>query len=256
MKVQRIMNRNVTTVRGDDTLSLALQTMLWAGIRHLPVLDGGRLEGVLTERDVLRFRASGVALPLTHPVREAMSRPVQTLHPEDPVVEAAERLTHERIGCLPVIQRGDLVGIVTRTDLLKVQVQEALSGQDLPPATARGLMTPDPLTAAPDDPVSDAVAKMSQAGVRHLPVVDGEGQLLGMLAAREVPFFQLEADTVDVRVGKVMSINVLTVEPDAPTSMLASAFTDWRLDAVPVVDSGGKLLGIISYIDLLNALVK
>jgi len=113
----------------DETASLgnAQQTMKSMQIRHLPVMSGGALVGILSERDILAARANADEDPWWKiPVRDAMQRPVHTAHPDDSVVEAAGRLAMSKIGSLPVVEHGKLVGIITVTDVLDAEVREAM----------------------------------------------------------------------------------------------------------------------------------
>jgi acetoin utilization protein AcuB len=255
MQLREIMQRDVTTIRSLDSISLATQTMLWTGVRHLPVVQQGDLVGVLSERDVLRFRTSGIASPLTRPVAEAMTAPARVAHPEDAITAAIERVYNERVGCLPVMDRGALVGIVTRTDLLAHHARLDPQPRSVTDMTAADIMTGAPITAAAGDALSEALHKMSAANIRHLPVVDGDGRLVGLLTDRDVRLPEVQSSGAGLRVGTVMATDVLTLTTGAPFSLLVSAFVDRRVDAVPVVDEAERLVGIVSYVDALRASV-
>jgi acetoin utilization protein AcuB len=97
-------------------------------IRHLPVLKEGRLAGIVSDRD-LRSAAPALGDPgrasALEKIRisEVMSRDVVTTRPEDPIEEAANRMQERRIGCLPVVEDGVLVGILTSSDVMEALVQ-------------------------------------------------------------------------------------------------------------------------------------
>jgi len=132
MKVEQRMNRDVVCVDEDEPLSTALQVILWGGHRHLPVLEQGRVVGVLTERDVLRHAArQGWGAGVSGRVKDAMSAPAEVASPGDDLPDAAAQMVASRVGCLPVVKAGRLVGILSRTDLL------AELSQDRPPKIAR-----------------------------------------------------------------------------------------------------------------------
>lgn len=266
MLVRDIMKRNVVSIRPEDSLSLAVQTMLWFGVRHLPVLHHGKLQGIISERDVLGHRATQAdGDPLRDPVEKAMRAPAKYIGPDASLTEAAERMAAEKIGCLPVIMRGDLVGMITTTDLLGEQVREAFHSTPihLPGLSAKDLMTPNPVRSVEDEHVSEAIAKMSLAGVRHLPVTDKKGTLVGFLSDRDIRLHaeelgrgRLTLKDPALRVGAIMQRQVRTVPLDTPIAALISLFGDWRLSALPVVDGTGGLAGIVSYVDVLRALTK
>ncbi|WP_243029843.1 CBS and ACT domain-containing protein [Thermus altitudinis] len=121
MLVKDVMRSPVLTVEPGMTLEEAYRFLLEKGIRHLPVVAEGKLVGILTDRD-LRLAMShlnpGGPLPGSTPVAAAMTRKVVTAHPLDPVEEAARVMREGKIGCLPVLEDGRLVGMVTGIDLL------------------------------------------------------------------------------------------------------------------------------------------
>jgi acetoin utilization protein AcuB len=131
MRVDQLMSRSVATIGIDETCDQALSQMLRLKVRHLPVLDGGgNLRGVLTDRDLRhQLFAPGVLERMGHvptmlllkerPVRRAMSAPAICLGAMAEVEEAAGIMRQHRIGSLPVLDGGKIVGIVTETDLLR-----------------------------------------------------------------------------------------------------------------------------------------
>lgn len=118
MTVLDLMTTKVITLRWKDTVETAQDRMEMAEVRHLPVLDGkGHLVGILSDRDIFRSRGLRQAPWL---VAEIMMRSVRTIAPEAPADEAVRRMLDLRIGCLPVVSGGKLVGIVTETDILSL----------------------------------------------------------------------------------------------------------------------------------------
>jgi len=127
-KVQDIMTRNPHTLEADDVLDLADDLMTMARIRHIPILAGGKLVGIVSQRDLFfsaLVKALGVQqreqkdLMKTIRARELMSRPVITISPGASVKEAARLMGENKIGCLPVVKGKQFVGIVTETDILR-----------------------------------------------------------------------------------------------------------------------------------------
>jgi CBS domain-containing membrane protein len=127
--VADIMTADVTTISPRDTLEFVEEAMEMFRFRHLPVEEDGRLLGVLTHRDVLRTAASSLVtgaekstekLRRRHPVADVMTRNVKTVGPDMRLAEAAKILADEKIGCLPVVDDGKLVGIVTEHDFVRL----------------------------------------------------------------------------------------------------------------------------------------
>ena len=136
LRVQDVMQSEVVTLQRCDRLDLAEDVMRLGSIRHMPVLASGRVVGVVSNRDLL---AAGLSRALDFEadqrrtflrsveVSEMMSKRVVTIGPGALLVEAAERMVMERIGCLPVVKPdGAFVGIVTETDLIRAAwIQDA-----------------------------------------------------------------------------------------------------------------------------------
>jgi len=126
MLVGKRMTRNPKTVSPDDPLSLAAGILREHRFHHLPVVEGGRLVGILSDAD-LRNASFGV-IPAAggpagdRPVREAMRTEVWSVTPDDSVEDALLILTREKFGALPVLSGDLLVGIITRADLLNAFV--------------------------------------------------------------------------------------------------------------------------------------
>ena len=109
MHVAEWMSRPVHTVAPATTVADAVALLRRHRIRHLPVMEGDRVVGVVTDRDL-----RGVALET--PVSAIMSRPVVVVSPRTAIDKAARLLFDRRIGCLPAVEDGQLVGILTQTD--------------------------------------------------------------------------------------------------------------------------------------------
>ena len=130
LQVRDVMSREVHTVKRNDELGIADALMKQERVRHLPVLDGdGEVCAVVSQRDLFRgalLRALGFGsraeeLMLKQvAVKEAMSSEIQTTAPDTPVADAARLMIERKIGCLPVIENGKLVGIVTETDFVRL----------------------------------------------------------------------------------------------------------------------------------------
>ena len=269
MKIREVMKRFPATINVDDDLALARDYMVWMGFRHLPVMNDGKLVGLLTERDVATYQArlgEGPRGGHDHPVERAMQHPVQTAIPDDSVTEAAARMAQYKIDCLPVTDMGELIGIITVTDILSAEVQAAMAPGPSAGPTVNEAMTRDPRVVHPNDHITDAAARMQTHGIRHLPVIDGEGKVMGMLSDRDVrgavgdPRRILDqfppVRIAELSVRDVMSTPAITVRAHELCTDVARYFVDLAASAVPVVDDDEKLVGIVSYIDILRVLAQ
>ena len=119
--VGQFMSTDLFTVRPDDLVDLAASVMDWRHIRHVPVEDDeGLLVGLVTHRALLRLLSHGGRATSSKPqmVRDIMVTEPKTVTPATPTLEAMEIMRRDRVGCLPVIEGGHLVGIVTSYDFL------------------------------------------------------------------------------------------------------------------------------------------
>jgi len=119
MEMIHIMTRHPDTVHPDDMLAKAKEMMEVAGFRRLPVVKDGAVVGMLTERDL---RAHGGYLETTK-VNAAMSSPVISVDPHTTVQDAARLMLRHKVGGLPVVENGKLVGVVTTIDMIAAFLQ-------------------------------------------------------------------------------------------------------------------------------------
>ena len=264
MKIGEIMEPNVATVVERDSVSLAMQIMLQREIRHLPVLRQGEVVGVISQSDLLA-NASDIADPENSQatVGELMSSPAQTIASHAPLGDAAAKMAVHKLGCLPVEDAGTLVGIVTTTDLLSGIAQSPVPDPAAP--SVETIMSTNVHAVMADGLLLDAVATMVRRGVRHLVVIDGLQRVVGMVSDRDIlstvgpPANLLEdaelPDAVDeMRIAAVMTPEPRTIRADATLDALSDALLADRIGALPVVDQADQLVGIVSYIDVLNRL--
>ena len=133
MLVRNKMTPNVITAAPDTTLAEALKLTRGNRIRHLPIVQNERLVGIVTDRDLRLAMPPVWASDTDHhelrnalntrAVREVMVTTIITTESDAPIEEAARKLYEHRIGCLPVLEDDELVGIITETDLLRAFVE-------------------------------------------------------------------------------------------------------------------------------------
>ena len=127
--VRDIMTTEVTTLGRNDSLQLVTDIMTLGRVRHFPVIDDGKVVGVVSQRDLYKASLGSVmkygekaqrAFLEGIPVKEVMSDPPITIAPHAAVQDAARLMMEKKIGCLPVLEGAQLAGIVTETDMLKL----------------------------------------------------------------------------------------------------------------------------------------
>jgi acetoin utilization protein AcuB len=133
MTIRELMTGGVITVRRETSVLEARDLMAKERIRHLPVTDVGReLVGIVTDRDIrlnLPSRATSLSVQeINHlltelTVGQVMTRSVITIGPDDPARTAAQLMLDHRIGALPVLDNGLLIGIISETDIVRAFVR-------------------------------------------------------------------------------------------------------------------------------------
>jgi CBS domain-containing membrane protein len=127
----------------------------------------------------------------------------------------------------------------------------------------KDLMTPVVLSVHPDDTVDTVYDLMNERGIRHLTVVDGDGDLVGLVSHRdllrsspiqraEVPLFLVREILRRTRVEEVMTSEVETAAPDTPASEAARILFENKFGCLPVLDERSKLVGILTESDFVR----
>jgi CBS domain-containing membrane protein len=136
LKVSDVMTADPTTLKSNDKLTLADDIMRLGRVRHLPVLDddGQKLVGIVSQRDLFRdalAQALGYGKDAQRKmldslaVKDVMATAVVTVRPDASLVYAARVLTERKIGCLPVVENGRLVGILTEGDFVALIARDS-----------------------------------------------------------------------------------------------------------------------------------
>ncbi|MDI1443557.1 CBS domain-containing protein [Polyangium sp. 6x1] len=263
--VQELMTRALLTVEEGESVAVAAQLMYQGSVRHLPVMRGAVLVGILSDRDILGLK-DGPLLDMA--VRDVMTSPVETTRPEASVEEASARMVARRIDCLPVLDEGErLVGILTSMDILAERGRLAHKGTagscGIP--LARDIMHRRVMTISTDLALREAIQMLVRSELRYLPVVNAAGRAVGMFSSRELRASVGDAATMlnggdgdDLEgktVGAVMRAGVVTVPQDASVLEIADKILDERQTAICVLDASERIVGIVTYVDVLAVLV-
>jgi acetoin utilization protein AcuB len=132
MYVGRRMTRNVVTVAKDASVLHVRNLLREKDINQVPVVDGKKVIGVITDGDIRENSASPASTLSVHELNyllsemkagDIMTRNPVTVSPETPIEEAAKILNEKGIGCLPVVSNDELVGIITTSDMLNVLLE-------------------------------------------------------------------------------------------------------------------------------------
>ena len=131
MQVGDVMKSAVKTTTPDQTFADVAKLLKDNEISSVVVMDGDRLLGIVTERDLVNLVAEGLD-PQAAKVADRMSTNLDTVEPRTDIAEAAEHMARLRIRHLPVLDKGTLVGIISIRDLTNWAVGEITGGHELP----------------------------------------------------------------------------------------------------------------------------
>ncbi|MDI6643299.1 MAG: CBS domain-containing protein [Candidatus Hodarchaeaceae archaeon] len=256
MRVNQIMSSPAIALDKDLPLSNAIDLMKRNEISRLVALEGGRIVGVLTEKDIAREMGSMHAYrlpPGRMHVSNVMTPNPITIAPDVTAKRAAEIMLDHDISGLPVVEGSNLVGIVTKLDFAKVCVnyEDVYVGQ---------VMQASPTTVTPGDRVIHARRLLLDEDLLVLPVMEG-GKLVGVVTVRDVAmklvaFQEVVPDRYkserirNLLVGDIMSQPATTIRTDAPLPRAAKLMLERRFSGLPVVNLEGELVGLLTKTEL------
>ncbi len=154
--------------------------------------------------------------------------------------EVLEILKNKHVSGVPVVKKDELVGIVTRTDLLKYPEEEQLAI----------LMRRDPITIKPGESIVDAARTILEHGVRRLPVVEN-GTLVGLITIADI-VGAVAGLSISEPISDIISNQTIVIWDKTPVSIVGMMMEMAEVKAAPVVDVNREVLGVINDKDLIN----
>ncbi|MBL8879470.1 MAG: CBS domain-containing protein [Phycisphaerales bacterium] len=281
MAILNYATRDVLWVRPHDSIDKAISLMEERGIHHLPVVRDGQVVGILSDRDILlavgwrlsseRRADDGPNAPVLGPreVEEIMTHPVESLDPNESLLHAVHVLVRLRIGALPVLRDGVLMGILSETDVLRSLKKEHahLSVRHLLGRPLREMMTANLTTVGPKTNISQVLAIFRSHRIRHLPVTS-DGDLIGIISDRDVRRALGVSTIMDAAAqekgklyeGPQTAIEIMTrcvqcAPLDATLGDAIDLLLENHIHCLPVVDHG-RLVGIFTATDVMNAVSR
>jgi len=193
-EVSGIMTKNPITVPDSGPLPKAARVMLENKITAIPVVDANRkMVGIITTSDIFRFvQAELPELKENLVVKDYMTSRVVTLDPDDSLLEAHRVMGLERIRSMPVVDDEQLLGIVTRTDLLSNDNSRFLSRNNQEESirvlisSVEQIMTRKVITIKPDASLIEAAKIMMEKKIHSLPVEDEKKKLAGIITESDL----------------------------------------------------------------------
>ena len=252
---------------------IALEKILGLGLEIVPVFPGresllglrcySTLRDIPSKIDIVQVYP-GPEIDFVELAREAVDKRVSTFWIEQNVAASKEVEDILASGRVQLVEYENL-----ETEYMK---HIPLAGASRPPsrkdkkaAKVKERMTKNPATVKAEDGLKDAMWKMEHGHFRHLPVVDEQGKLIGMLSDRDIRLirpslaFTNKEDAMvqlwSISVQQAAVFDPVTIKQETTLKEAAELMLRWHVGGLPVVDDGQKLVGMITYTDLLREFV-
>ena len=248
-RVSDIMSQDVITISPEASMDEATKTMGDKHIGSLIVVKNGEPIGIVTERDLLsRVLAHGLK-PKNVKVEKVMSSPLISIDPSATIKEAAQTMIKKK-GRLAVFDSGELVGIVTASDLIKTMPQVAETLLKVDDFMTRKVITADEKTA-----VSSIMKTMGEERIGSV-VITREGKPMGIFTERDLLTTFLARDrSLGIQVGEACSSPLIAIPSLTTVNETAYIMASKHIRRLPVAENG-DIVGIITARDLVAAYAR
>jgi len=277
LKVKDVMTREVKYVEIPGTRAEAIELFRKLEVSALPVVNANTRElvGMVTLRKLLEH-------PEENQLAMLVDRNVPTVGPEDELRVAAEHIRRTGNRRLPVVEEGELVGVITVRDI----VYRALANLNIE-RPASDFMQPSVAAVWEGTPLRAVVEIMNLAGVRALPVINEQGDLVGIVddsdiikvaevettsrirqmagksegdswswdSEARIYITKTELRVPSIPVKEIMVRNLICITKKTSVSRCAQLMKENRIEQTPVLSADNKFLGLVRDIDLLGALL-
>lgn len=268
MRAVDIMNPKVYVVGPEDTLATVKNLMIKRKISKVLVYED-RLLGVITDKDI-----ANAFLHFRKPVDEILAKEIMvseviTGSPEETPRKLAQKILRHNISVIPIVENDELLGIVTKTDLLKYFVEKY---KRTPRVST--IMTRDVITTSPFHSAFHALKLMEENNIKRVVVVDGE-KPVGIVTERDLAllFFgkkpkkliflrktekglQRSVKIYPAVIHDLMRTDLITAEPHELAFSVGQKMLDFSIGSVIIVDNKERLKGIVTKTDFVEYMAR
>lgn len=259
-KAKDIMKCAVIVIRKNESVYEAIRLMIGKNISGLPVVDDTGLAGIISEKDLLKLLFDKEFLPGI--VEDYMTREVVSFDEEDSVHDVCYSLTTNNFRRVPILRRGNIVGIISRADLIRANKdkfkpesisEETAKSKDTP--RARDAMKYGLVTITKGAPIYEAMEILATRDITGLPVVDNCMNLVGIISEKDMLKLFYDSTAEPGNVEDFMTKEVVSFNHDDNLFDICRCLMDNNFRRVPILDQG-KLVGIISTTDIILYILR
>ena len=281
MNVADIMSSPVYVLNADEPVSYARKLMLKYRISTLLVLNEGKMVGIVTKSDIGNRLAQAEPLwrrrPIDQiPIKLLMTESVITIYPEASISQAVALMLENRVHNIPVV-KNDIVGIVTRTDLVRYVAENTEEIKTKIPK----LMTEDIVSVHRHHTINHVIDEMNRNEIERVVVKDDAGKAVGIVSRKNLALNLLtdnegELSTKNIKMARksspggqkiyryikevpltaedIMVSPIISIDVNENVSAAAKKMIAERVTALPVSD-GDEIVGILSRTDIMKAIL-
>jgi CBS domain-containing protein len=282
MNVVDIMSSPVFIINADEPVSHARKLMLKHRIGTLPVLNEGKMVGIVTKSDISNRLAQAEPLwrrrPIDQiPIKLLMTEAVITIYPEASISQAATLMLENGIHNVPVVKNSNIVGIVTRTDFMRHVAENAEKIKTKIPK----LMTEDVISVHRHHTINHVIDEMNRNEIARVIVKDDDGKPVGFISRESLALNLLtdnegELSTKSIKMVRrstpggqktyryvkempvtaedIMVSPIISIDVNEDISAAAKKMIEEGLTGLPVSD-GEDIVGILSRTDIMRAIL-
>ncbi len=247
-EVRDIMNKDVVTVTSTETVFSAVEKMSQNEISCVITVDDGKIEGILTEFDLLKKVASEATSLMELKVCDTMSSPVHTIPHDLSILNASIFMESHNIKRLPVIENDRLVGIVTQTDIVKALTFYGML------SNVTEVMSRNIVTIQQDSKVIEAINIMASHRISCIVVMESD-EVVGVFTERDLlnKIIGRQKNPNSIKIQEVMTCPVISIPSDFSVLSASKVMEKEQVRRLITMDEG-KLCGIITQTDILAVL--
>ena len=248
LQVSDVMSKYVHTISSGETLVSAANKMYEESISCLVVVEGEKVEGILTEKDLLKSIALKEKDFAETIIKEKMSSPVVSIPPCISILDASEVMRTKSIKQLPILDGDQLAGIVTQTDLTR-----ALTSYGMWKDVSE-IMTPNPTVIHVTDNAENAAKEMNSNNLSCIVAIDND-LIKGIVTQRDLlkVISNFKQQPADITVEQIMTSPVITVNPSHSVCSSFKTMEQKRIRRIVVAENGIPC-GIVTQTDVFKAI--